>query len=401
MTIWILALLLLASGVGMGLKQGAIRASFSFLGIVFAGLLAVSVGNIFKPLMPHIGIHDETLIWMIAPVEGFVMVLILFKAAGFFVHRKVSVHYKYQVGELHRILWGRMNSRLGACVGVLNGAACLVLVCFAIYNLSYWTVQVATSDSETKTLRLVNKLGADLDSTGMDKAARSVATLPENYYKVADLAGLICQNPQLSDRMGRYPAFISLLERDDLQQLAQDANFTNAWQSHASMGEILNQPAVKTILQNNDLVNTVWMTVQTNLDDVTAYLKTGKSEKYGSEQILGYWDFNVGVSLAMLRQARPNISANEMKAVRAAWALGFADTTFVAASDGEAFLKKYPDFKTQPPAPEEWKGSWTADGGNYDLILTANGENKSMTAKISNDRLTLSDDKTTLIFDRE
>jgi hypothetical protein len=330
-----------------------------------------------------------------------VLVLVLFKVAGFFAHRKVSVHYKYQVGELHRILWERMNSRLGACVGVLNGAAYLVLVCFVIYNLSYWTVQVATSGSETKTLRLVNKLGADLDSTGMDKAARSVATLPENYYKVADLAGLICQNPQLSDRLGRYPAFISLLERDDLQQLAQDGDFTNAWQSHAPMGEILKQPAVKTILQNNDLVNTVWMTVQTNLDDVTAYLKTGKSEKYGSEQILGYWDFNAGVSLAMLRQARPNISANEMKAVRAAWTLGFADTTFVAAGDGEAFLKKYPNFKTQPPTPEEWKGSWTADGANYDLTLTANGENKPMTAKISNDRLTLSDDKTTLIFDRE
>ena len=401
MTIWILALLLLASGAGMGLKQGAIRASFSFLGIVFAGLLAVTVGNIFKPLLPHVGIHDETLIWMIAPIEGFVLLLVLFKVAGFFVHRKVSLHYKYQVGELQRILWERMNSRLGACVGVLNGTAYLVLVCFVIFNFSYWTVQIAPSDSETKTLRLVNKLGEDLDSTGMAKPARSFATLPENYYKVADLAGLICQNPQLSDRLGRYPAFISLLERDDLKQLAQDSDFTNAWQSHAPMGEILNQPAIKTILQNNDLVNTVWMTITNNMDDLTTYLKTGKSDKYDSEKILGYWDFNVGVSLAMLRQARPNISANEMKAVRAMWTLGFAETTFVAASDSEAFLKKYPNFKTHPPAPEEWKGSWTADGENYDLTLTGNGENKSMTAKISNDRLTLSDDKTTLIFDRE
>jgi hypothetical protein len=235
MTIWILALLLLASGIMMGLKQGAIRAAFSFVGIIFAALLAVLVGKLFKPLLPHAGIHDETLIWMIAPVMGFSLVLVLFKVAGFLAHRKVNVHYKYYAGDLRLALWERMNSRLGGCVGALNGTAYLVLLCFAIYNFSYWTVQVAPDDNESRAAKLVNELGHDLDSTGMDKAARSVATMPEDYYKVADLAGLICQNPQLTDRLGRYPAFISLFERDDLQQLAQNADLTNAWLSHAPM----------------------------------------------------------------------------------------------------------------------------------------------------------------------
>jgi len=404
MTIWILALLLLASGVGMGLRLGAIRAAFLFLGIVFAGLLAVPVGKLFKSLMPHIGFHNDTLIWMIAPIEAFALVLIVFNVAGFLVNRKASVYYRYQEGELRRTLWERLNSRLGACIGVLNGAAYLVLVCFAIYNLSYWTVQVATSDSETKTLRLVNKLGQDLNGTGMDKAARTVAAMPENYYKVADLAGLICQNPQLSDRLGRYPAFISLFERDDLQQLAQNSDFTNAWQSHASIGEIMNQPEVKTILQDNDLIDTVWSTIETNLDDLTNYLQTGKSEKYDSEKILGQWDFNASVTVAMLREAQPNISSSQMQSARAWMTKSYADTTFVAGADGQAFLKNLPQLKPGTPPTTEtatWKGSWNANDANYDLTLTANGENKSMTAKISNDRLTLTDDKTTLIFDRE
>lgn len=34
MTIWVLAVLLLASEVGSGLRQGAIRVAFSFVGIV-------------------------------------------------------------------------------------------------------------------------------------------------------------------------------------------------------------------------------------------------------------------------------------------------------------------------------------------------------------------------------
>jgi len=401
MTIWILALLLLASGVLMGLKRGAIRAAFSFVGIIFAALLAVPAGKLFKPLLPHVGIHDETLVWMIAPFVAFGLVLTLFKVAGFVVHRKMNVHYKYYAGDLRLALWARMNSRLGACVGTLNGTVYLVLLCFVIYNLSYWTVQVASDDKESRSAKLVNELGRDLDSTGMDKAARSVATMPDDYYKVADLVGLICQNPQLTDRLGRYPAFISLLQRDDLQQLAQNADLTNAWLAHAPMGEILSQPAVKTILKNNDLVNTVWMTITNNMDDLTTYLKTGKSAKYDSEQILGRWDFNVGVTVAMLRVAQPNIPSSQMRSIRALWTEAYAQTILIAGSDNQAFLKNLPNFKSTPPSPETWTGSWTADGDNYDLTLTSNGENKSMTAKISNDRLTLTEGKSTLIFGRE
>lgn len=401
MTIWILALLLLASGIMMGLKQGAIRAAFSFLGIVFAGLLAAPVGSLFKPIMPHIGFHNPTFIWMIAPIEGFVLVLVVFKMAGFFVHRKADVHYKYHAGDLRLALWERMNSRLGGCVGAMNGALYLVLVSFVIYNLSYWTAQVATSNSETRTLRLVNQLGHDLGGTGMAKAARAVAALPDDYYRMADLAGLICQNPQVSDRLENYPAFISLLERPDLQQLAQNSDFTNAFQSHAPLGQLLNQPAIQGILQNTGLLSTVWMTITNNMDDLTNYLQTGASPKYDSEKILGRWDFNVSVSVAMLRESEPNIPSSQMRNIRAVWTQDFAQTTFVAGADTQAFLKNLPDFKSQPPSPETWTGSWTEDGGNYDLTLTANGVNKSMTAKISNDRLTLTDDKNTWIFDRE
>jgi hypothetical protein len=401
MTIWILALVLLAASIALGHKLGAIRAAFSFVGILFALLLADPVGKIFKPMLTHIGFQSPTLIWMIAPVEAFVLVLILFKVAGFYVHRKVNVYYKYKAGDLRLSLWERLNARLGACVGVLNGAAYLVLICFVIYNFSYWTVQIASSDDETRMTKLINHLGRDLDSTGMDKAAHSVAPMPDNFYKVADLAGLICQNQQLSDRLARYPAFISLVERDDFQQLAQNADFKSAWDSHAPMGQIMNEPQVKTILKNHELIDTVWTTVQTNLDDLNAYLKTGKSAKYDPEKILGRWDFNVSTTVAMLGVAQPNIHASEMKAIRALWTQGFADTTFVAGSDGQVFLKNLPNFKKQPPTPATWKGLWTEDGTNYDLTLSSNGENKSMSAKTDGARLTLTDDKNTLIFERE
>jgi hypothetical protein len=90
-----------------------------------------------------------------------------------------------------------------------------------------------------------------------------------------------------------------------------------------------------------------------------------------------------------------------MRVIRGLWAQGFADTTFLAGGDGQAFLKNLPNFQKQPPAPQTWKGTWTGSGTNYDLSLACSGENKSLTALATGARLTLKDDKTTLIFDRE
>ena len=357
MTIWILALVLMAASIALGHKLGAINASFTFVGIIFGALLASPLGGIFKHLLPHIGISNPTSVWAISPIVAFLLVMILFRVAGHFVHRKVEVFYKYKAGDLRLALWERLNARLGACIGTLNGTAYLVLICFLIFNFSYWTAQVMPSDDESRATKLVNHLGNDLQSTGMAKPARALITMDaprattEFFYKLADLGGVISQNPQLADRLAKYPAFLALVERDDLQQLAQNAEFTNAWNARAPMGQVRNLMAFKTILKNTELINVVWGTVQTNLPDLMDYLKTGKSAKYDGEKILGRWDFNISTTIAMLRQAQPNLSANEMRGIRALWTASYANTTFVAGGDGRAFLKNLPDFKSKPPAP--------------------------------------------------
>lgn len=402
MTIWILALVLLASGAGLGFRQGAIRTAFSFVGIVAAATFAGLLGKLFKPLLPHIGIQNPTLIWIIAPIEAFVVVLILFKVGGFFVHRKVNLFYKYQAGDLRLALWERLNSRLGLCVGLLNGTAYLVLISFLIYNFTYWTVQIAPSGNESRTTRIVNQLGHDLESTGLAGTGRSLAPLPDTYYKVADLAGLICQNPQLSGRLANYPALLSISERDDIKQLSQDNDLATAWKQGAPMGQILNDPKVKALLQNNDLINTVWETLRDNLDDLPVYLKTGKSPKYDSEKILGRWDFNVNVSVGMLLVTRPNIRSAELKAVRALWSDAYAQTVFVAAADHQAYLENMPRFSVQNGVASvaqtsSWQGQWNNTGTNYSLSL--NG--KSMTASTDGLRLTIKSGPETWVFDRE
>jgi len=73
----------------------------------------------------------------------------------------------------------------------------------------------------------------------------------------------------------------------------------------------------------------------------------------------------------------------------------------VAGGDGQAFLKNLPDFRSKPPAPATWKGSWTANDTNYDLSLSGNGADKFMTAQTDGGRLTIKDNETVLFFDRE
>jgi hypothetical protein len=169
------------------------------------------------------------------------------------------------------------------------------------------------------------------------------------------------------------------------------------------MGQLLNDPSVKNFLLNRELSEIVWAAAATNRVDLTNFLNTGKSASYDGESILGRWDFNVSTTVAMLRQAHPNYTATEMRAARAWMTQAYADTKFVAGSDGQAFLKNLPRIKPgTPPTTESttWKGSWTVNGAAYDLALTANGENKAMTAQTTGARLTLTEDKNVMIFDR-
>jgi hypothetical protein len=400
MLIWILALLIVASGIGLGLRLGAITSACAFLGILAATLFAHLVGRMFKPLLAHVIGSEPPMLWAVPTIVGFLIVYSVFVAGGLEVHRRVSVYYKYKAGDLRLALWERLNLRLGACVGVLNGTAWLILISFFFFNLSYWTAQIAPSGNEAKTTRFVNAVGSGLQTTGLDKAARALGSIPDSYYKTANFVGLLVQNPRLAARLADYPAFISLTERTDVQTLTQDGGLVDQWNSGAPMGQILNDPQVQSVIKNTNLIQTVWSIVETNMDDITNYLISGKSPKYDSEKIIGRWQFDVVPALGDLLEAQPKIRPNDLKAIRALWTQAFANTTFVAGSDGQAFLKDVPDFKKTPPESDTWTGQWSDDGTNYDLTLSFNNHNKVATAQTDGLRLTIKMGDDTYVFER-
>ncbi len=405
-TIWILALLLLAAGGGTGLRQGAIRAAISFVGILIAALLAWPLSGLVRPLLPHLGVHNHIVAWLLPPFIVFMILLIVFKSIGQFVHLKVEVYYKYKVADMRFIPWLRLNRRLGLGFGLLNGLVYLVLISTLVYIFSYWTVQVAPSDNERFSVRLLNRMGRDLDAVGLAKAARSLNPMPADYFRAANLAGLLYQNPQLKDRLAAYPPFLSLAERDDFKKLGQDTDFQNAWKSGSPLGQLLDNSAAAAIWRDEDKSDALWILTLSNCDDLMDYLRTGHSAKYDSLKILGRWDFDMLASLNALAQSQPDLRSSEMEALRNLWPTAYSKTAFVAGADGQAFLKKLPNFasrqsQTGTIATADWQGRWSGDGGNYTLSLNGNGANKTATATVAGSQLTIKTGGETLVFDRE
>jgi uncharacterized membrane protein required for colicin V production len=406
MTIWILVWVMMLSMAAIGYRQGAIRESFSLIGIIVSALLAGPLAKYAKPIVLHLGIHDPTLIWLVSPLIVFLALLIPFKSVGFFVHRKVEIYFKYKEEGIQLIRWSRLNARLGLGLGLINGLAYLLLISFIIFDFSYCTTQIATSDNEGMLVKLLNRMGRDSETTGFAQIARAMDPMPDSFFKYVDFAGLLRQNPQLRDRLGDYPMFISLTEREDFKQLGKNTGFQNAWKQNGPIQELLGNEYFKSMLKAQATTKLIWDMVQKNFDDLCAYLQTGQSAKYASKKIVGRWTFNITATTSQLMETRKVTSSREMRMLRAWVTQSYAKTAFVAGADGQAFLKNMPHLKTQqgqPPTTEivTYKGKWKEDGDTYKLSFTGPGQKGSMPAEAEDTRLTIKDDKTTLVFNRE
>ena len=398
MTIWLLAVLLLTCLVLVGYSQGAIRVGISFIGIVFATLLAVPLGAVIKPALRAVGIANPILVWSLAPFIAFCLVNIGFKLAAMAVHRKIDLHYRYNVGELRLALWERINKRLGACLGLLNGAAYLVLIAFVIHTFSYWTTQLSAGETDSRMMRLLNRMGQDLQTTKLDRAAAAVGKLPDTYFNAADLAGLLFHHPLLEARLSRYPGLLSIGERPEFQALSQDRAFADLRLQQSSLREVLANPSVDAIMKNSELVSLVWNTAAPDLKDLEAYLRTLKSEKYASEEILGRWSFDLAASMLAYRRDKPGLAANDVPKIRRWMEDRFGKILLVAAPDKLAVLKHFPLPPTAGnpnPGTTELKGTWRSDSGDYFLTFAGEEERK---ARINQGKLSFKSEGVTIIL---
>jgi hypothetical protein len=328
----------MAGAAAVGYAQGGLRAACSLIGIFVGALLALPLGRLIRPLLPPLGLDNPIVLWGLAPILAFIVVLALFKLAGTLIHKKVDVYYKYKAGDLRLALFLRLNARLGACFGLVNGVAYTVLIAMVVFPISYFTTQVYTQpEQDGFVLRMVNRMGSDLQATGLARAVRAVDTVPAIFYDGSDLIGLVYHNPLTHGRIGLYPPFLRLGEKNEYARLGE-ADLAKQLVERQPFGVIASDERIRAFWSNPATFDALWTMLEPDLQDLVGFIRTGKSAKYDAQPILGKWYFDTRAAMLTLRRDKPNLKTSQLKAIRLLYPL-LDQATMVASPDGKLVVR--------------------------------------------------------------
>jgi hypothetical protein len=207
--------------------------------------------------------------------------------------------------------------------------------------------------------------------------------------------GDIFHNPVLQNRLASYPPLLPIADRSEFKDVGNDVKFQTFWLADPSFNEFKGHPKVAPLLDNGELYNSVTAALKNDYKDLQTYLETGKSEKYGEEKIVGRWEFDRDASMVHARKAKPNITTVELRWLRRSLTV-LNNANFVAFLDNKARLKL-----PSTNSVQTLQGTWKATTGNsYVLSFTEGKRQAEFPATLEGNRLAISKDNLTLIFDK-
>ena len=166
-------------------------------------------------------------------------------------------------------LWQRLTARVGLCLGLANAAVYLILISLVFYVLSYPTSRILIPDSPVPgAVKYINLLGQAVRDSHMDKIVTTIDPMPKSYYTAAEIVGLIYHNDLLESRLSRYPAFLSLGEKGEFQDIANDKEFNEFRMRQPTFMELVNHGKSQELINNPDLLREIWSIAEPNLDDL-------------------------------------------------------------------------------------------------------------------------------------
>lgn len=394
MILWLIALAIVATVAVVGYYQGALRAAFSFVGLLLAASLATPVGGLLAGLLPIFGVKNPVAIAFLSPAIAFILILAAFKLGAFAVHKKVDTWYKYKASDTQRLLFERMNSRVGIGLGLANGFIYVLVICTLLYSLGYLTVQVASSENNSWSMRLVNRLNEDLASTGMTKSVAPFMPQSELYYDGADVVADIFHTPLLQRRLANYPPFLLVGENEEFKGLS-DAAFQGEWlKGSLTFGGFVGHERIKPLIENQDVVTNVLGMLGGNFKDLKTFLDTGKSPKYDDERILGNWKFDYQASVNAARRKKPNMGSAEITRMKKTLAAIFLKSTLIATVDHKIVIRL-------PAAGSKatTKGGWKNVDGKYTLTIKQGDQDLDVEALVDGNTIIFTKDGFVLVFE--
>lgn len=335
MLIWTTAIVVIALLGVSSYYKGAIRSMVSLIGLFVAIALALPLAPHLRPLVPKLGLVHPVWPYVVPPVIVFVVIALIFVGIGFLVHHKVAMHYKYATDDYTRVRWERLNRKLGLCVGILAGGIYTVLIGLGVYIFGYPAVQV-TNDTSPQGQRMLSQARQQLTTTGLDKSVSALDPMPDNYYLISDLVGLVYNNNSLHERLANYPAFLEFGERQEFKDIVTDTEIMGGLQTQAPVIPIANNPKILGLIENAEIMDKLR---QIDLKDLYRYLETGNSAKFQEEPILGRWRINVADTYILARRQNPDMTSKQMAAIKTLLAVWLRGYTLMATPEKNVYRK--------------------------------------------------------------
>lgn len=441
MSLWILAILLLAALAGLGFAKGAVRSVISLVGLILGVALAIPFGSALQPLLGKAGLKNPVWLEVVPPLVAFLIVYLAFLGGSFFVHHKLYLLYKYKRSDVDRIRWERTNRQVGAAVGLLAGTILFLAISGVIYAAGYLTVQLS-GETNPASVQFINSVRQDMAASGFDKVAAKFQPAPKLYFETADLLGLLYHNPLLQSRLATYPYFLALGERPEFKEIGTDKEYNDLIFGKAAVTQIIDHARTQSLLSNHEVLQYL---KGTDPSDLKEYLRTGQSPKYSDTEILGIWNLDKASVLTVKRRENPDIKARELRALRQALdavpdfalvatpenkvivrsgaaAPAAADAPAAEEAPVDPAIARYgPEYARRmrqptapaapvaappPPAPKALpeftgEGTWSDSAGLYSVSLPSAAGPLQGTARIRADEMMLSIGGTTLVFSKQ
>jgi hypothetical protein len=423
MTIWILAVVLMALVGSSGLQQGALRMLITFVGAIVSAFLAVPLSPVVRPLVAMVGFANPLWEIVLPPLIVFIAISIVFTSIAQYVHLKVSVVFKYKRKEDEFFRWERMNRRIGVCIGLLTAMLYMIFIAALAHSAGYLTTQIESKSENPAWVRVLNALRTDAQSSGLSRFSAAMNPLPPTFYDGADLLGLVYHNPDLLNRAVDYPPFLSLAEHRDIQALLTDTNFFTLARGQANIMEIYMYPKMQTIVTNAETMGMLRGQFETvEAKDFLEFLKTGVSPKFAADLILGRWTIDVPGTVSQFRRLNPTATIADLNRLRAFVARRMSDLSMAVTPDGRASLKgvepNVPAYApwitskviipalvgpgaTNSPAKKVLQGSWTKADNKYQVKLSGDKGERSGEASVEGSKLVVIFNKDPVVFEKD
>jgi hypothetical protein len=397
--VWLIALVCMGLVGVAGYYQGPVRGAFSFFGLVFGAVLAGPLSPLTKHLLPVIGLVHPVWGIFVPQAIAFLLVLIIFKIAGQVFHQKIAVYFKYKADDVTRLSWQQMYSRVGFCVGMLNGSIYFLLLMVPIYVGGYFTAEAQTSEGDPASARFLTQTRAELQKVKLDHVVAAYDPTPPQVYKAADIATLVLHNPLLEARLSHYPPLLQLAEQPEFKSLANDVPLQQLIQTQAKAGKIIEYPKVQAIVTNAAITAEVSALIGNDLDDLQGFLMTGQSAKYDSEPILGIWTGDRAGTMTQARRRQPGMTPLQLREKEQNIYPILEGLSLTAIPNGQMILKK-----STPNNPDNTvvaTGTWKREGAGYQVTLPGSHPETSDVRIEDGNELLLPKDGYVLVFDKE